>query len=158
MSVFATSVDGQWSGTNGFRMHPTDEFTQAPSSAVVRPLAGGVGVGVEYTWRHPVDGEQSGFLLIGEPAEDGVLTAALLDSWHQRTGPATLTGTREPTEHGARAHVEYDYGQGWCWRIVLGPTADGLVMTMWNVVPDGVEGAPAGAYEVMVARWRRQDA
>lgn len=159
MSTFTGAVSGSWTGTNGFRMYPHEEFSTAESSAVVTAVAGGTGVSVAYTWVHPTDGPQSGFLVIGEPGEDGTVTAALLDSWHQRTGPATLTGTRTEADPAERVHVEYDYGQGWLWRIRLEPVFAGdgtdLAMTMSNVVPEGVEGAPAGAYEVMTARWTR---
>ena len=139
----------RFSGTNRFRMYPTDEYVGTESDAVLRAVADGCGHSLEYTWVHPTDGPQSGVLLFGLPEADGSVTASLLDSWHQRTGPVTLTGR----ERNGRIEVGYEYGGGWGWRIDLGPTPQGWSMTMSNVIPRDADGLAEGPYEVMSAAW-----
>lgn len=147
-----------WTGTNGFRMFPADPMQTHPSTAVRREVAGGHGWLLEYTWVHPTDGDQSGVLLAGSPDEGGAVTASWLDSWHQKPDVRLLTGTLVSTLHGDQVELEYDYGGGWRWRIVVGPAQDGpadaLTMTMLNVVPAGHPGAEPGPHEVMRAHWR----
>ena len=139
----------RFTGTNRFRMYPSDEYVGAESDAVLREVADGCGHSLEYSWMHPTDGPQRGVLLFGRPADDGVVTACLLDSWHQRSGPVTLRGVER---HG-RVEVGYEYGGGWGWLIDVGPTSQGWSMTMSNVIPPDADGLAEGAYEVMVAAW-----
>jgi hypothetical protein len=58
---------GAWTGTNGFRLMPTDELYVAPASAAAATAAGGHDLVLTYTWVHPVDGAQDGVLLVGSP-------------------------------------------------------------------------------------------
>lgn len=149
MSAFGERYAGTWQGSSSFRVFPHEELADAPSTLTVTSVAGGVGTTLAFTWVHPEDGEQHGHLLVGAPA-DGAVAAAYLDSWHQQAGPATLTGTGDDE----RLDVSYEYAPGWRWRITVTPTDDGLAMRMSNTVPDGVEGAPAGEYDVAQAAWR----
>lgn len=151
MTVFGERYAGEWTGTSSFRMYPHEDLVDAPSGLVVGSVAGGVGSTLAFTWVHAEDGEQHGHLLVGTP-EDGALTVAYLDSWHQKVGPAVLTGTGD----GAAFDVSYEYAPGWRWRIVVGRADDGLTMRMTNTVPEGVEGAPPGEYDVVQAAWRRR--
>ena len=143
------ALAGDWTGTNAFRLMPIDELASALSVATVHLEARGEGVLIRYIWVHPDDGEQSGTLLIGSPAEDGTITAALIDSWHQKPDLATLTGRIE----GDGVRLEMSYAGGWGWIIEVGPTDEGLAMTMHNVIPEGVDGAEPGPYPVMVGRF-----
>ncbi len=85
---------GTWEGTNGFRLMPADELHRAPATATVTPAAGGHDVVVTYTWVHPQDGPQDGIMLVGSPDEQGKVTAAWGDSWHQQPSIRTLVGHR----------------------------------------------------------------
>ncbi len=102
-------------GTNGFRLMPTDDFHDAPATAVVTSAAGGNVVVVTYTWSHPEDGPQDGVLLVGSPDDEQVVSAAWGDSWHQKPSILTLAGTLA----GDRLEVTADYGGGWQWTISL---------------------------------------
>ena len=51
---------GAWTGTNEFRLMPTDPFAEAPATASVTLGAGGNLVTVAYTWAHPDDGPRQG--------------------------------------------------------------------------------------------------
>ena len=83
---------GDGAGSYAFRLLPDDDFDEGASTVAVDAAASGRAVLVSYTWVHPVDGPQTGTLLLGVPGEDGAVSAAWVDSWHQRDVVA-LTGT-----------------------------------------------------------------
>jgi len=142
---------GRWEGACAFRMMPTDDFATAPSTATASSVADGFGWSLRYRWTHPTDGAQAGTLLVGSPDDDGAVNAAWIDAWHQKPHLGLLTGS---IVDGV-AHLEMEYS-GWGWTISLPADGDGLRMVMYNVIPDGVEGADPGPYVVMDARWTRQ--
>ncbi|WP_434812234.1 hypothetical protein [Microbacterium sp. bgisy189] len=150
---FWNAPDGRpLSGENGFRLMPTDDLATLPASGRVDAVAGGHGIVLTYAWQHPVDGSQTGALLVGSPDEDGVITASWLDSWHQQPSPMTLVGT--PLADGGCA-LAATYAGDWGWQIDV--TVDGGVrLVMRNVVPASAIGpdtpGEAGAYDVMVMR------
>lgn len=94
-------------------------------------------------------------MLIGGADEDGTVSAAWGDTWHQKPGLLVLAG--RSTDGGVQLSASYMVA--WGWEIEL----DGLdatpSMIMRNVVPEsalsmappGVE-AQAGPYDVMVLR------
>jgi hypothetical protein len=146
---------GTWSGSNGFRLMPTDQLAEAPASAVVATPAGGHDLLVTYAWVHPADGPQEGVLLVGAPDEESqVVSAGWGDSWHQKPSILVLTGSL----HGSVLELTADYGGGWQWLITLDAASDDrLLMTMYNVVPAeyATDETEAGPYPVMIAELRR---
>lgn len=141
---------GDLRGTCAFRLMPDDDFAESPSTASVTPAAAGAALLVAYTWRHPDDGEQAGTLLLGGLGDDGTVTAAWVDSWHQRV-VGLLHGLGGP---GA-VTVGYEYAPGWRWDVVVAGEGDQVSLVMHNVVPAGQDGF-TGAYEVMRATWGRR--
>jgi len=141
---------GHWEGACAFRMMRTDEFSSAPSFATSEAEADGLGWLLRYVWTHPDDGTQSATLLLGSPDEDGAVTAAWVDAWHQRPHLGVLTGSA----FDGVVHVAMEYG-GWGWTIDVSGDGDDLRMVMNNVIPDGIEGAEPGPYKVMDAHWKR---
>lgn len=138
---------GNGDGTCAFRLMPTDDFDAGSSTVTVDEAASGRALVLTYTWEHPVDGAQTGTLLIGVPGEDGSVSAAWVDSWHQRD-VVSLTGTS--TETGAT--VAYEYAPGWTWEIEVVVDAGRLSLVMRNGIPESGEG-PAARYEAMRGRW-----
>lgn len=134
-------------GTCAFRLMPTDALADAASTLVVDEAAAGRATVLTYTWWHADDGEQTGTLMLGVPADDSAVTASWVDSWHQ-PDVVLLTGTGGP---GAWS-LGYDYAPGWRWEVDVTVDAASVAMVMRNVVPDGQDG-PAGPYDVMRARW-----
>jgi hypothetical protein len=128
-------------------MMPTDDFEGGASAVSVTGAARGRAVLVAYTWEHAQDGPQEGTLMLGAPAEDGAVTAAWVDSWHQRD-VVLLTGTGSPDG----ATVGYEYAPGWTWEIAVSTTDGDLTLVMRNGVPAD-EGRPATQYDVMRGRW-----
>ena len=137
----------QWSGSNAFRLMPDDELAERRSSATSTMHTGGKSWTLEYDWVHPADGTQSGILLIGSAGDDGQVTVAWTDSWHQQPTLGVLLGR---FVDGTIA-VEMDYAPGWSWRIALRLGDDELRMVMHNVMPDLPDG-----YVVMDAAWSRE--
>ncbi|MEU5527458.1 hypothetical protein ABZ744_11015 [Micromonospora chersina] len=146
---------GSWSGTNGFRLMPTDPLAGSLATITVTTAAGGHLTSVAYSWAHPDDGPQDGLLVVGAGAQEGSLVAVWGDSWHQQPTPMSLTGG--PGADGT-FELRGEYGGGWAWRIVF-DTADAerLRMRMDNVIPADQATAemPAGPYPVMVAEVTR---
>ncbi len=143
----ADAPRGRFTGTCAFRMMPTDDLVAAPSTLALDAAAGGAQL-LTYTWLHPEDGEQAGSLLLGAAAPDGAVTAAWTDTWHQRD-LTLLTGVTR----GPATTVGYDYAPGWRWEVdVVLDAPPGVGMVMRNVVPEDQD-EPAGAYDVMRARW-----
>ena len=144
---------GTWTGSNGFRLMPTDELYDAPATAELSTAADGHDLVVTYTWAHPADGPQDGVLVVGSPDdEQRVVTAAWGDSWHQKPAMLTLTGSLTQR----RLEVTADYGGGWRWSISIdGSRDDRLALTMHNIIPAGhaTDEVPAGPYPVMVAEY-----
>ena len=144
---------GAWSGTNGFRLMPSDPFHQAPATAVVSVAAGRCMAAIAYTWSHPEDGDQDGLLVLGETDEPGRVTAFWGDSWHQSPAPRLCPGGVD----GGVIAVGYEYAAGWRWEIVVDPSDPAaLRLRMDNVVPDDAdpEGATGGPYPAMVMELR----
>ena len=155
MTIFAalTGCAGEWTGTNGFRLMPSDPTHDAPATAEVSMKAGGNLAAIAYTWSHPADGAQDGLLVMGAAGDPGSVTALWGDSWHQSPEPRVCTGT---VDSGAIT-VSYEYGAGWRWAITVDPTdTAALRLQMDNVIPTGAaDAAPAGAYPAMVMNLRR---
>lgn len=147
---FLDDVTGDWQGSCAFRLMPDDDLTPRPSRATTASEAHGVGWSLRYTWEHADDGEQAGTLLLGSPADDGSIAAGWVDSWHQKPDLRLLTGAVVD----GKASLEMEYS-GWGWQITVEPQGAQLLMTMSNVVPEGVDGAEPGAYVVMDATWSR---
>lgn len=141
---------GTWTGTNSFRLMPADALAAGESSAVTSVEADGWGWALRYTWVHPDDGEQAGMLLVASPADDGSITAAWLDSWHQKPYLQPFSGSTSDRA----VTLEAEYAPGWLWQIAVHADEEALRMTMHNVVPKG-HGDFHGAYVVMEADWRR---
>jgi hypothetical protein len=145
---------GDWAGTNGFRLMPSDSLAQAPVTASVTLVAKGGLTQITYTWSHPDDGEQSGLLVLGPGEEPGTVVAFWGDSWHQKPEPRVLDGRID----GATATVGYTYGGDWRWNIVVDASdADRLTLRMDNVIPASAANADlaAGPYPAMLAELTR---
>jgi hypothetical protein len=133
------ACEGTWTGTNGFRLMPTDPLAEFPARVTVTTAAG----------------PQDGLVLIGATDEDSSLVAMWGDSWHQKPAPMMLSGSRSTD---AVLELEGEYGGGWRWRVIFDATeADSFRMQMDNVIP--AEQATAeespGPYPVMIMQTQR---
>ena len=150
-----TELVGTWIGTNGFRLMPTDAFSEFPATASVTTAAGGHLSLVAYTWQHPDDGPQDGVILIWSAGEADTVAATWGDSWHQKPETMALSGSR--TSDGA-IRLEGSYAGDWAWRILLETTEPGeLRIRMDNVIPASYATAeqPAEPYAAMLLQARR---
>ena len=138
-------------GTCAFRLRTTDELAPERSTLVVDEVAAGRAALLTYTWWHPDDGEQTGTLVLGVPADDGAVAASWVDSWHQ-PDVVLLTGSGTAADSASTSTVGYEYARGWGWEVEVALDAAGASLVMRNVVPEGQDG-PAGPYDVMRASW-----
>lgn len=127
---------GDWEGTYLLWLRPDELTSESPTHAAVRPVLGGRFVGYDYEWA--VNGEpQQGSMLVGCTAA-GVLQAAWVDTWHNGDDIMFCASS------AAVASVSGEYGppeERWRWRTeYLMPSDDDLVITAWNIMPDGREG------------------
>lgn len=145
---------GSWAGTGEFRLMPTDPFRGAPATAEVSHVAGGYLTTIAYTWVHPDDGPQHGFLALGSGEGAPGAVALWSDSWHQKPEARVLTGSFD----GPVATLSYVYAGDWGWVIVVDAGApDVLTLRMDNVVPASAvpDEALAGPFTAMSVQLRR---
>jgi len=129
---------GDWVGTNGLRMLPSEAFQQTTTSWSIRVVAGH-SLLLNYHW-----GDNDGILFIG-PNEDG-LTATWTDSFHQQPQWMNLTGGIVDSGLNLSAH----YSEGFQWQMFIAATDPGrLAVTMRNVAPGE---RPYDAVDVTLSR------
>jgi hypothetical protein len=99
---------GSWTGANAFTLMPDDPAVPLESSLRVAEVAG-CALTLSYTWVHPDDGPQEGFLFVFEGEQAPQVQAVWLDTWHQKPQPMSLTGELA----GSGARLSAPYGDGW---------------------------------------------
>lgn len=149
-----SGATGAWTGANGFRLMPQDQFAESPATLTLATGAGGHLTTVAYTWAHPADGPQQGLLALGAGEEPGTVTGLWSDSWHQQPAARIMPGS---VRDGNMVELEADYGGGWRWRIIIDATGATLQLRMDNVIPADQATAEiaAGPYPAMLMTLRR---
>jgi hypothetical protein len=101
-----------------------------------RPVLDGRFVTLDYDWTD-LDGPQQGSMLLG-CTDEGMWQMAWIDSWHTQSSIMFCVG-----DNAAAIDVVGHYGpmdEPWGWRTTLQiPTENELIVTAWNVEPDGEE-------------------
>jgi len=132
---------GEWTGANLLRLGwltPPDHVSQTRLS--VAPVAKGKFLTFTYTWSHE-DTAHEGMILLGYHKDQGVATAAWVDSWHMSSKIMSCQGAID--EQGVislRGSYEAPPGPDWGWRITI--TANSgreLQIVMHNCSPGGAE-------------------
>lgn len=137
-----------WTGSNAFRLLPTDSPHVAVASAELTVGAGGNLLSLTYTWLHPDDGAQDGLLVLG-PGPHGSAVALWGDSWHQKPEAQVLTGS--VVEGVWTVGYEYVPGQ-WSWRVVVDASADEELFVLMENVALGGDERPYAAMDLRVRR------
>ncbi len=141
---------GEWHGTNAFRLTPDDPPHEAAATVQVSPAVRGLLTEVTYTWSHAEAGEQTGLLVIAAAEEPPGLVAMWSDTFHQSPSAAWLPGTAD----GGTLTFVYSYAGDWEWTIVIDATDPArLTIRMDNTVPESAaaQGYPPGTYWAMKA-------
>ncbi|MCI0691236.1 DUF1579 domain-containing protein [candidate division KSB1 bacterium] len=132
---------GDWNGANLLRLSwltPSDYHSFSRLS--VAPVANGKFLSFKYTWSHE-DVAQEGLILLGYDDQQGIATAAWVDSWHMSSKIMSCQGAID--EQGAiilRGSYEAPPGPDWGWRIVITPkSGSGLQIVMYTISPEGLE-------------------
>jgi len=143
---------GEWAGTYKLWFEPDKLAGESTQRGSIRSIAGGRFLLHEY--EGSFDGEPfSGVAILGHHIDDGTWESAWVDSFH--TGTAIIFSASPSGDERFSALGSYGDGQGgprWGWRTELEqPDADTLVITMFNITPNGDE---AKAVEIRYARVR----
>jgi len=129
---------GDWSGTYQLWLEPGTLRTEGPTHCSGRAVLDGRFVALDYDWTD-LDGPQHGSMLLGL-TDEGTWQMAWVDTWH--TGHLMMFCTGEAGAGGS-AEILGSYGpaeEPWGWRTRVDLVSpDELVLTAWNVLPDGVE-------------------
>jgi hypothetical protein len=129
-----TAAIGSWHGTYQLWLEPEVLYSESEVEGTVSGLVGDRFVTHEYSYE--VLGEpQTGHMLLAAHDAD-TLQGAWIDSWHNSetilfcapAGGAAVVGEYGPPD------------QIWRWRTELAmPSPDELIVTAWNITPDGAE-------------------
>jgi hypothetical protein len=148
---FLSSHQGSWTGTNKFRLMPTDEPYADSATATVSVAAGGIVATIAYTWSHPETGAHDGLLVLGPDEEHGRVIALWGDSFHQSHAARAISGVAEESVVTLRS----TYGGDWEWIITVDASdAETLRIRMDNVVPESAHPG-VGAYWAMETELQR---
>ena len=132
---------GEWQGTYRVWLEPPAIYTECASTLHVEPMLKGRFVSGDYDWisgataEAPSEGEpQTGSFMVGRAGSQWQM--AWVDSWHNGDSIMFCTGGPEPKVTGTYAGVD----QPWSWRTEFElPEPDHLVITAYNIAPDGRE-------------------
>lgn len=131
---------GQWTGRNKLWFEPGSAAIECATTAELRGEAAGRMLSLRYTWAF--EGKPcEGILLLGDDPKAGRCDAAWADSFHNGHRLMPLSGTAAgDADPDVRGTYPAPPGPDWGWRITLAhPTADALVLRMYNITPDGTE-------------------
>lgn len=136
---------GEWTGTYRLWLQPDVLRTESATHCVGRPVLDGQFVALDYEWSD-LDGPQLGSMLVGHNDEGG-WELLWVDSWHTRTAMMFCVGDAPIDVLGSYGPK----GDEWGWRTRIDAGSDELLITAWNVTPDG---DAAKATEARYARVR----
>jgi hypothetical protein len=131
---------GKWSGMTKTWFEPDKLADESPMTGTIRPILGGRFLIHEYSGE--MQGKPlNGFAIIGFDIATKKFQSAWVDSFHMSTGILFSEGDAAD-KFGASG--TYFAGEGeprWGWRTEIERVDDDrIVLTAWNVMPDGQEG------------------
>ena len=134
------SMPGAWRGTNRLYLEGADGPVLTSPSTLTAAWAAKKFLELRYDWLHE-NVVQEGVILFGAEGN----SAAWVDSFHQSKHPMFCQG--EPLN----VKGSYSAGEGpdWGWRITLALQDEQLILTMYNIAPDGAE------YLAVLAEYQR---
>lgn len=139
---------GAWAGTARTWFEPGVLADESPIEGTIRPALDGRFAIHEY--RGSLKGKPlSGLALHGYHIDLEQFETAWVDSFHTGTSIMLSTGTGAP-QMAVLGHYSVPGGEPWGWRTEIDvPDADHLVITHYNITPDGQE---AKAVEIRYTR------
>ena len=145
------AMAGGWQGTTRVWFEPDQPpVMEVAQRGTLRSVLSGRFLLHEYSYG---EGEQAGegIAMYGLHLDEGQYESAWVDSFH--TGSSIIFSTAGDDGGGFKVLGSYGDGRGgprWGWRTEIAqPSADELVVTMFNITPDGEE---TRAVETLYAR------
>lgn len=138
MSDFLKDLEGRWTGTATTHMGPETRF-EDPWDVSFRVLQGGHFALQEHAIQ--VDGvAHEGWALLGRKGDTDEYTMTLADSFHT-AGSGLLVSEGRLSESGKFSVLgHYQAGpEQWGWRTDMQVHGDSLLITVFNISPDGQE-------------------
>jgi hypothetical protein len=132
---------GAWTGNNQLRLSwLTPQDYSSASDLLVGQAAKGNFLTFTYTWNHE-NVSHEGLLVLGHDQNQGIATAAWVDSWHMSSKIMSCQGTlAQQGTIDLRGSYEAPPGPDWGWRIVItSPSDNDLQIIMYNCTPEGLE-------------------
>lgn len=131
---------GKWTGENRLWFMPGAPVHESATTAVIRTVAGGRYLVIDYTWSHD-NTAHDGHLVVRLAEDLDPADIVWVDSFHQSAAVMRLAGeAKADTAVTARGSYPAPTGPDWGWKIaVVAEASDRYVMRMWNITPDGQE-------------------
>lgn len=134
-----SKLAGDWKGTNRLNLSwESDPIKESPSTATVKPRAGGTCLEIAYTWEY--EGKpREGFIIINGDGKSNA-HAVWTDSWHSANVLMACEGTcGENGTVNVKGTYKVEDHPDWGWRTEIVPTGEGFKYLMFNVSPEGQE-------------------
>jgi Protein of unknown function (DUF1579) len=130
-----SALRGEWHGAYRVWLAPGQLTVDCPSTLRAEPVLEGRFVRLDYTWS--IDGAaQAGQMLVGPGPQ-----MAWVDLWHNGGQIMFCEAVRGADDGEFNVLGAYGLPEGRCgWRTTIeAPEPDVVVVTMWNISPDGAE-------------------
>lgn len=147
---FLKRLCGTWKGTTKTFFEPSVLADESPWEGTIRPLLNGMFVQHDYSGS--LQGKSlSGTAIYGFQIASKRFQCLWTDSFHNGTSMMFCEGLPESAVFNVLGHYDAPDGSPpWGWRTeIVMPTDNDLVITMYNITPEGAESA------AVVTQYRR---
>ncbi len=136
---FLQQLEGAWQGSTKTWFEPGKLADESPITAVIRPVLNGRFVSLEYSGTL-MEKPMTGMFLFGYNLQRSKFEGSWVDSCHMGTGIMFCEGERMQRGFWLLGHYDAPEGPPWGWRTEVERIDSGrLVVTMYNITPDGEE-------------------
>lgn len=130
---------GSWKGVNHLYLGDAPEqHLRSDSTMLVSLKANGQIAAFDYRWDYENE-QQEGLILLGCDPKSGVAQTIWTDSFHSRNAFIVSDGKYSDSMYSVKGYYKVPGYPDWGWRTDIHPNDETLIITMYNVSPEGVE-------------------